>query len=486
MAFIEGQLEDFVKRWGDFEWRNDSFFTAQRNGDDTPMLAQDQSFRQILRDFLDKHPKCAFQAVNGGGNYAGYDYVRYASTISFSDGAVGPIRNYYASLLLPPDKTSDIPDIYNPDAFDKATWRGLLTINYDTTGDTWDPAKLEGIRQLNDIYHYLLAKGVVGRWVHVFRPTVEGDDPTMYFQRLSRDGLRGIIIPKHPAPAAVTIRPKGLLPNEKYAVSYQESQATEERTGADLMEHGIQIAKMPPGELIYLNLPLHPGSKLDKQPPTPPSDLQVRSSENMGYPGVELTWKPGTDDNWVSYYNVVRNGASIDKVAKGTYYFDHSAGADVHARYELNTVDGAGNESAKAAAPVAPGTAASIFDDAGPELKLTGHWVHHDGLLPAYQGTTSESDQKGDAAELTFVGKRLLIFCKLGPKGGKASVSFDGDSATETFDTFSADDIWGVAVYQKEFPTAGQHKLRVTVLGEHGTRAEGNGVALDGIRTETE
>ena len=46
------------------------------------------------------------------------------------------------------------------------------------------------------IYHYLLANGVVGRWVHVFRPAVEGDDPTMYFERLSADGLRGIIIPK--------------------------------------------------------------------------------------------------------------------------------------------------------------------------------------------------------------------------------------------------------------------------------------------------
>ena len=84
----------------------------------------------------------------------------------------------------------------------RATWRGLLCINYDTTGDTWNPEKLEGIRQLNDIYHYLLSQGVVGRWVHVYRPAVEGDDPTMYFERLSRDGKRGIIIPKHVAPGA--------------------------------------------------------------------------------------------------------------------------------------------------------------------------------------------------------------------------------------------------------------------------------------------
>ncbi len=146
----------------------------------------------------------------------------------------------------------------------------------------------------------------------------------------------------------------------------------------------------------------------------------------------------------------------------------------------------AGNESPKVATAVAPGAANSLFDDASPELKLTGHWQHREGLQPAYQGTISESDQKGDVAELTFTGKRLLIFCKLGPKGGKASVSFDGDSAAETFDTFSADDIWSVAVYQKEFATSGSHSLRITVLGEHGPRSEGNGVALDGVRVEAE
>ena len=31
-----------------------------------------------------------------------------------------------------------------------------------------------------------------------------------------------------------------------------------------LMARGISFDKMPAGELIYLNLPLHPGSKLDK------------------------------------------------------------------------------------------------------------------------------------------------------------------------------------------------------------------------------
>ena len=139
-----------------------------------------------------------------------------------------------------------------------------MCINYDTTGDTWDVEKLEGIRQLNDIYHYLLSQGVVGRWVHVYRPVVEGDDATMYFERLSRDGEARDHHSQARRDRPVTIYPKGLLAKEKYVVSYQESEASETRTGAELMAKGIAIAKMLPGELIYLNLPLHPGSKLDQ------------------------------------------------------------------------------------------------------------------------------------------------------------------------------------------------------------------------------
>jgi len=485
VAHLLGQLDQFVARWGDFEWRNDSTPTCPRNGDDTPLLGQDQGLRCVIRKFLDKHPGCAFQAVNGGGNNAGYDYARYASTVSFSDGAVGIIRNYYASLLLPPDKTSDIPDIWNPDKYDKAIWRGLLSINFDMTGDTWDPAKLEGIRELIDIYHYLAAKGVVGRWVRVYRPEIEGDDPTIYFQRLSQDRLRGVIIPKRPAPEAVTIKPKGLLPAATYHVSFHETPDAEDRVGADLMQKGIRLEKMPPGELIYLNLPLHPGSKRDRQPPDAPSEVIVKPGENMGFPGVEVTWKPGTDDNWVSYYEVFRNGAAIDKVAKGTYYFDHSAGADPAARYEVCTVDGAGNASAKVAGVGPAAEPARIVDDApAAHLSYVGDWQHEAGLQPAHAGTLTMSNREGAAVELAFEGSRVLWFSKLGANGGKAAVRVDGGPA-EVVDTYSADDIWGVCVYRKQFP-AGRHTLEITVLGQHGPRANDSLVAVDGFRVEAE
>ena len=113
---------------------------------------------------------------------------------------------------------------------------------------------------------------------------------------------------------------------------------------------------------------------------------------------------------------MLRDGVAIDRVAKGTYYFDHSAGAD-------------------------------------------------------------------PAASITFEGRRVLWFPKLGAQGGKAAVSVDGAPA-EMVDIYSADDIWGVCVYRKEFTAPGRHTLEIKVLGEHGPRAKGSLVAIDGFRIE--
>jgi hypothetical protein len=295
-----------------------------------------------------------------------------------------------------------------------------------------------------------------------------------------------MIIPKRPAPGAVTIKPKGLLPKEHYVVSFHESDLSDQRTGADLMERGISFDKMPAGELIYLNLPLHPGSKRDQQAPTPPHAVGKRRAENMGYPGVELTWKAGKDNNWVSCHEVFRDGAALDKVAKGTFYFDHSAGADLAARYELRTVDGAGNVSARVAAKGLAAKPAQVIDDAaGGGIKFGGEWKHDNNLLLAHEHTLSASNQKGASAELSFGGRVVLLFGKLGANCGKVAVSIDG-AAPEVVDTYSADDIWGVCVYRKEFPVAGRHTIRLEVCGERSARAKDHVFHLDGVRVETD
>jgi hypothetical protein len=487
VSYLKGQLDQFAERFGPFEWRNDSTPTVPHGNDDTPLLGQDQGFREVLRNFLDKHPEDAFQGVNGGGNDTGYDYARYASSISFSDGAVGILRNYWTALLLPPDKSSDIPDNWQPDRYDKSIWRGLLTINFDMTGDTWNPDKLEGIRQLIDIYHFLGNQGLVGRWVHVYRPTVEGDDPTMYFERLKRDGSQGVVITKHQAPGPVTIRPKGLNPEQKYLLSFQESDRVETSTGASLMNAGIHFDNLVPGDLIYLNVPYHPGSPLYRTAPTPPTHVRIIAADNMGYPGVEVRWDPAHDEHWISYYEVIRDGKVVDKVAKGTYYFDHSVAADLAAEYSVTAANGGGLKSpeAKAAAQISSVKRATVLDDsAATGLSFSGNWQHETNIQPAYGGTLSSATDQRASVEFTMTGSKFTWFSRLCEACGQAEVRIDGGEPMAV-DTYSANDMFGAGIYSKSFPEPGMHQIKITVTGKHtGPRGKGTRVYVDGFQIQ--
>jgi hypothetical protein len=256
-----------------------------------------------------------------------------------------------------------------------------------------------------------------------------------------------------------------------------------------LMEKGIAIQDMIPGELVCLNLPYHPGNRLDQIAPTAPSAVRTNEATNMGFPGVEVTWKAGHDDRWVSYYEVLRNGVVIDKVAKGTYYFDHSAGADLGARYEVRTVDGAGLRSGPAAAQEQKRNTVRILDDAlASGLSFSGAWQRQTDLQPAYAGTISRSDEKEASFEFEFEGTKFTWFTKLGDDGGKAEVLIDGQP-DGVVDTYSADDIWGVGAYRKEFPTGGLHRVKISVLGERGGPpgyGKGSFIYVDGVSIQDE
>lgn len=485
-AFILSQLDDFMKRWGNFEWRNDSNPLSPRYDDDTPLLAQDQAYRRVIRTFLDKYPKASFQSVNSGGNAAGYDYVRYSSVLQFSDGAVGNLGSYYASLLFPPDKIQDIPDLRHIEHYNKTVWRGMLCSNFSIGGMGNGPQTLEGARELIQIYHYLHREGVVGRWVHVYRPNVAGDDPSMYFQRMSRDARRGIIIPKHKALQPVTIKPKGLLPDTDYTISLHEAGTSEVRNGQDLMTNGITIEKMNAGELIYFNLTSYPGNKLDTQPPGAPSNVQKSNENNMGFPGVEITWKRATDDQWVACYELFRDGVLLDVIAKGTYCFDHSAGANIASRYEVCTVDGAGNKSALSSAlsrrQEQGGSMITILDDRESSPgRFQGRWTPSDNLAaPIHLGTMTSSLETGASFELEFEGTEVRWYSKLGRDGGIAHVQVD-ELPPDAVDTYAADEITGVCLYSKTLKP-GAHKIRITVSGEQSRYSSGKAIYVDGFQ----
>ena len=86
---------------------------------------------------------------------------------------------------------------------------------------------------------------------------------------------------------------------------------------------------------------------------------------------------------------------------------------------------------------------------------------------------------------MSFNGSIVLVFSKLGPNCGKVAVSIDG-TAPEVVDTYSADDIWGVCIYRREFAVAGRHTVRLEVSSERSAHAKDHVFHLDGVRVETD
>ncbi len=520
-------LNEDVNAWGDFQWRYDIAPAASAN--DTDALAADQEFRGLLQRFKQDHPQSGIDACDGGGRWISYDIARLSESGEYTDGGVGPYSSYYTSLLIPPDKLHNVVD-FDHTYYEPATDRTHLAMNPTWYRDPGDGPDVESIRKVWEIYHYLVAQGVAGRWSHVFRPKVDNDDAIWYFQRMNRDSTKGMIVAKHAkrgsgyfvisrlsgtsrvstdqyrggagemnvvtttsaatvetgvyedpvdgafryygvpgqgfgplnlkyrqanvkpgigdeslitkvvklgadrrlaerffgmeleldkpmlvtqlgqfdpgnnhgtytlslvrtedakvlatvdldmsrtypdamgfkyallrepiqldaSPKPVVVYPRGLLPAENYDVQAIVSGWHVQKTGSQLMADGISLDKIAPGELIFLNLPHYPGSGTDHTPPSAPSSVTKRLGTNLGVEGIELTWSPSHDDNWISYYEIHKNGALIGSVAKGTYFFDHSDSArnDIDASFEVAAVDGDGNRSPVVAAQKSAG-----------------------------------------------------------------------------------------------------------------------------------
>jgi hypothetical protein len=519
-------LDKEVAAWNDFQWRYDGPMADAAT--DTKLLAADQNFRGVMERFKKSNPGSGIDACSGGGRWISYDVARYIDSGEYTDGGVGPYSGYYTSLLVPPDKLHNVSDFdhtyYNP-----SSDRIHLAMNPTWYRDPGDGDNVESIRKDWEIFHYLVSQGVAGRWSHVFRPRVTGDDAVWYHQRMNRDGTRGVIIAKHAKTGTgyfliskplsnysgdhyqggtwnmarvlttdaaspdtgiyadpyddgyryygvpgdmygplnfryrtpqgqgeesfvthvekrgadsdvekkcfgmsfqagheaieisalgqldpgdnrgtyslmlvcaedksvvasatldmsstypdalgfkyakldkpirlepgidrpVVVFPHGLDADTMYDVQTCCSRLNLKQSGARLMADGIALPSVPPGELIFLNLPNRPGSGADKVAPEPPSQVTKRIATNLGTQGIEIAWSPGRDNNWISYYEILKNGTTFAKCAKGNFFFDHSLGArhELAANYEVRTVDGDGNRSPLAAAQQIPGEA---------------------------------------------------------------------------------------------------------------------------------
>jgi len=329
-----GVMNGKVGAWGDFQWRTDFHNWSSR------------ARRDQIRKFREDHPASSFHSCNCGSQYAHtFDMQRLTDINMLADPGWGAHQNYYLSYFEVPDKWMDImPPYYTKGKYLPVTARTALAMvpcwdQYVTAPD------LEQIRKLCEIYRFLTCEGVAGRWSLMFHPEVKGDAESWYLQRTSFDRKKVCVILKHQAPGAVTIFPRGLLAEYDYTVGFDSKAGTTTRSGADLMTKGITIEKQEPGELIYLGLPNRPGSGSDSTPPKAPSRVISRVENNIGHSGVGVYWSPGSDDRWISYYEVQRGTTILGKASVGTYYFDHSDGWSTSAAYAIRTVDGDGNVS---------------------------------------------------------------------------------------------------------------------------------------------
>ena len=227
----------------------------------------------------------------------------------------------------------------------KESGRGMLTAVPSPYWGRLPAEDTELARRDMELYRFFRHEGLAGRWSYVFHPSVQGDQEYYYFQRTSHDRRKACIILTHRAENPVVVCPRGLLPEAKYVVGLDSTQATTVRTGGGSMATGITIKDQKPGELIYLNLSNRPGSGQDKVPPQSPGRVLVRRETNIGHGGIGVYWSPGTDNNWISYYQVRRDGKILEKVAVGDYYFDHAAGWEGRHEYAVRTIDGDGHAS---------------------------------------------------------------------------------------------------------------------------------------------
>jgi len=541
-------LDDSVKAWGDYQWRYDIAPAASAN--DTDSLAADQNFRSVLQHFKDDNPQSGIDACDGGGRWISYDIARFADSGEYTDGGVGPYSAYYTSLLISPDKLHNVVD-FDHTYYGPSTDRTHLAMNPTWYRDPGDGPDVESIRKDWELYHYLVAQGVAGRWSHIFRPRVVHDDDIWYFQRMNRNGSKGVILTKHaqhgstyfvisclsksspestdqyrggpgdmnvatttsaatiesglyedPVDGAVRyygvpgqefgplnvkyrgkvddeslvtqiarlgaerrvtdklfgmsiqldqpmivtelgqfdpgnnhgtytlsliraddnkvvatadldmsrthsdglgfkythlqrpvvldvserpiiIYPRGLLPAEVYEVRTSISGLQLHKNGAQLMSEGISLARIAPGELIFLNLPDYPGSGTDRTPPSSPTHVTKRRATNLGLQGIEVKWSASHDNNWISYYEIRKNGKLVGKAAKGTFFFDHSGSAryDIDAAFDVEAVDGDSNRSPTARAEKLAGEPLEFeaLGDFSPAQSLQ-HWMYEEEI----------------------------------------------------------------------------------------------------------
>ncbi|NLG24348.1 MAG: hypothetical protein GX558_03265 [Clostridiales bacterium] len=354
------------KEFGTYELRvdgdpcnlvNDGSFDIEYAGDWNRTFKQSENFYRLCRAFREACPDAGMDGCSSGGHTMSIEASRYVEEQQITDGQCYHYGGYWTTMILPIDKHQGMPISgggrrrpWTGDPFDPAGWQLFSApgASMQNPPQAVEPEMVEDYRKLMETYRWLRQAGVYGRWIKVYRPTVEHGDPTFILQRMTKDNLRGVVMissnPLNPILGrSAVIYPKGLLPDERYLVQgqFEEGFAQASKSGGEWMREGIRLSKVVPGQTLYINLPERPGQGYDDEPPTAPGAPIKRAANWIGRDGVEIEWGASADNVMVSYYEIEKNGKRHSVVSIGTYLFD--AGASIADEYRVRAVDGDGN-----------------------------------------------------------------------------------------------------------------------------------------------
>jgi hypothetical protein len=321
------------KRYGDYYYRLDGWVQAPcwaANHDHPPGQPHVQQYRhylRMLREVKEANPGMGLQGCNSGGEWCNWDKLELLENNQASDGG-GPDDLYYLSYFWPITKLME-----------------------SGTGSTQlEGAAEEDLRQDVLLRRYLRQEGVFDRYMRVYHPRAEGaPDSHTYLEITNSSRTKAAILQDTLPKGEVVVYPKRLVPESNYRVAFRFGKAVSTTTGAQLMREGIRFRPTNERETVLLNLDSAPGRGADRTPPGLPTKVSKRQETWAGRTGVAVRWLPSRDNVMVAGYEVLRDGAMLERVGIGTFYFDADAGAGLGHRYEIVAVDGDGNRSPKSA-----------------------------------------------------------------------------------------------------------------------------------------
>jgi len=361
--WILNMLCDMQKKIGTYDlrvdgdpcnvWNDRSFDTEGGNWNGTHK--QSENFYRLYKEFKDRNPDAGLDGCSSGGHTLTIESVRYVDQQQITDGECHHMGGYWTTMIMPIDKHQGMPmagrhrgdwHTYTPDG------RYLFSAPGDgmqNPENGYSMEVLEEKRKEYELFYWLRAQGVYGRYIKVYRPEVQHGDKTFILQRMTWDNKKGMIMismndlnPILGKPAV--IYPKGLNPDEDYLIeSLRGGMEPTVRKGKEWMKDGISLSCTLSGEYLLINLPGRPGQGTDKEPPTTPAFAKKEKEVWLDHEGIGISWGESTDNVMVSYYELYKNGEPYTKISTGTYYFDDKGCVDDE--YMVRAVDGDGNSS---------------------------------------------------------------------------------------------------------------------------------------------